>query len=489
MSVAVLAPPADAADRGRTALRLLMTACLYAVPVFVTLRPGVDWDWWWHQRVGQWVVENRAVPEADPLAQEHAPWVAYSWLFEVLAYGLWSAFGLAGPLVFQAALSLAVVAALHRLVARRQPHFLKATALTGAAVLALAMLFKQRPWLFTILFSALSLDAVLDLRAGRRTALAWLLPPLYAVWANVHIQFVYGLALLGLACVAPLLDRRLGLTAEQPSRPARRRLAALFALCALATLLNPYHVRLYAVVAEYATQPGPFRWVNELKAPEFREPGEWVVLGLAGAAAFALGRRQRLGSFDVLLLAVTAFLAFHARRDVWLLVLASVATLAPSGGPVADSDRFPLTGRRRAALAGLVALLVVLAARARGLSEERLRAGVEETFPSAAAAAVRDGGYAGPLFNDFNWGGFLIWELPGLPVVVDGRTNLHGDARIERLGGVWAGAPGWQDDPDLAAAGVVVADRTQPLAGLLRGDRRFRLVHEDRLALVFVRAR
>ena len=39
--------------------------------------------------------------------------------------------------------------------------------LTAAATLALAALFKQRPWLWTILCSTLTLDVVLDLRAGR----------------------------------------------------------------------------------------------------------------------------------------------------------------------------------------------------------------------------------------------------------------------------------------------------------------------------------
>ena len=44
-------------------------------------------------------------------------------------------------------------------------------------------------------------------------------------------------------------------------------------------------------------------------------------------------------------------------------------------------------------------------------------------YPARAAAFDESRGYGGPLFNDFNWGGYLIWRLPGLPVSVDGRTN------------------------------------------------------------------
>ena len=96
------------------------------------------------------------------------------------------------------------------------------------------------------------------------------MPVVYALWANLHIQFVYGLGVLGLACLAPVVDRLLrretpGDNASCLGSSGYRRLLLLTNLCLLATLLNPYHIRLYGVVVEYATQPGPFRLINELK--------------------------------------------------------------------------------------------------------------------------------------------------------------------------------------------------------------------------------
>jgi hypothetical protein len=32
----------------------------------------------------------------------------------------------------------------------------------------------------------------------------------------------------------------------------------------------------------------------------------------------------------------------------------------------------------------------------------------------------------GPIFNDFDWGGFLIYALPEFKVTIDGRINVHG---------------------------------------------------------------
>jgi hypothetical protein len=488
-------------------LRGLMLWALYAIPLVVAIRPvGMpiyDPDIWWHLRVGEWVVEHRAVTTNDPFSQygQDRRWVAYSWLYEVVVYGLYQAFGLAGVIVYRALMALAIVAAVHALVRRLEPRFLVATGLTAAAVLALAMLFSERPWLVTVLCSTLTLHAVVALRQpGDPPRWVWTLPIVFVLWANVHIQFVYGLFILGLGVVAPWVDhllRAAGLvpavrTAETSSaaRPPLldRRLVTLSLLCFLATFVTPYHFRLYLVVVEYATQPGPFKWVSELTALKFREASDWMLLAMTFAACFALGRK-RWSSFEALLLVSSAFFAFRAMRDLWFLILADLVILASfAPAEVPEEDRFRLRP------AGVVALLAGLALVAVGrvftqdLSPKGLRETVGKVFPAKAADHVRAQGYAGPLYNDFNWGGYLIWALPELPVAIDGRTNLHGDERTERFARVWTGMPGWDSDPDLAAAGVVVAPVEAALSSLLRLDRRFELVHEDELACVFVRA-
>ena len=351
-------------------LRSMMIFALYAIPVVVAVRPvGVpvlDPDVWWHLRVGQWVAEHRAVPVNDPfsLPGQTQPWAAYSFLYELLLYTLYSAFGLAGVVVYRAGMALAVVAAIHALVCRLEKRFLVAVGLTAAAVLAVAMLFSERPWLFTILFTTLTLNAILSLRQpGTPPRWVWRFPVVFVLWACIHIQFVYGLFLLALACVAPLIDQRFGRPPDDTAASAWSRqwvrLVMLSAACFLATLINPYHVRLYGVVIEYATQPGPFRFINELKALEFREPCDWVMLALTGTACWALGRRKTTSAFDVLLLISTACFAFRARRDLWFVVLADLVVLA-SAGPslVPDGETFRLSAPR---LAGVGLALAVLA--------------------------------------------------------------------------------------------------------------------------------
>jgi hypothetical protein len=493
MSLVYATPAAEAVPTSHetTLRRLMIWVALYAVSAAVMASPVRDADLGWHLRTGEWVIAHGTVPTTDPFSTygEGRPWVAYSWLFEVLAYGLYRALGFTGILLLRVVVALAALATVHRLIARREPRFVVATALAALAFVTLWPLMTERPWLFTVLFSVLTLDAVLALRAGSAARSVWLLPVLYALWANLHIQFIYGLAFLGLACVAPVFDRLLrrptsGTHADTIGTPAWRRLVVLAAACALATLLNPYGARLYAVVWEYASQSAAYRIMHELQPLDFGDVHSWPVLVLFALAAFSLGRRPCLSSFDVLLLAGTAYASFHTRRDLWFVSLAALAILTTGPRRAVDpARRFvpPCWGLPFVA-SGVMAFFLAVTFH-RGLSEAAHREAMAAEFPEGAVAFLKDHPQPGPLFNDMDWGGYLIWNLRELPVSIDGRTNLHGDDRLRHHVQTTAGIHPLEDS-DLAAARLVIIRTDGPLPELLTGSGRFAIVYQDGLATV-----
>ena len=89
-------------------------------------------------------------------------------------------------------------------------------------------------------------------------------------------------------------------------------------------------------------------------------------------------------------------------------------------------------------------------------------------YPVAAVEHVEKNRYAGPLFNDFDWGGYLIWTLPEYPVSLDGRTNVYGDARLFIAFSTWTTPDGWKDDQDVALARLVIARADTPLVQSFR---------------------
>jgi hypothetical protein len=312
---------------------------------------------------------------------------------------------------------------------------------------------------------------------------------IFVVWANTHIQFCYGLLLLGLATVEPLLEKILphsqhGSTATPiPFFPSLRVLAA----CIAATLITPYHFHLYSTVMRYMRETGVFEIILEFQPLPFREPWSWTVLFTALAAAFSLGWQRGIRPFPLLLLIAGAFLSFRTRRDLWFIVVTAVPIIAASLRSTTDpAQRFPMTKLRVALLTGTVIVAVIVIGWKRDISEVRLESVVAEHFPTAAVAAVEVRGYQGPLYNDFDWGGYLIWRLRSIPVVMDNRTNVHGDERIRRSVETWAGLHHWDSDPELLRARLVIASRRKPLTSLLRLDSRFELAYEDKTAAVFV---
>jgi hypothetical protein len=110
---------------------------------------------------------------------------------------------------------------------------------------------------------------------------------------------------------------------------------------------------------------------------------------------------------------------------------------------------------------------------------------VDRLFPARACDFIESHALSTPLFNSFAWGGYVIWRLPNMPVSVDGRTNLYGDAALKRQFTTEAGQKDWAEDPELMKAKTILLESNSPLASILRSDSRFRLLYEDKVASVF----
>jgi hypothetical protein len=481
---------ASLANSEKTLRRLVILVLLYCIPASQAMVPFVDPDIWWHFRTGQWIFSHGQVPIADPFSAYGIgkPWVAYSWLFEILVYVLFTKLGLMGILVFTVSMSLLIALVLHSALRRARLPFIAEVFFVAVALGAMSSLLSPRPWLFSILFFTVELFILFHVRRTGQFTPLLALPPLFALWANLHIQFVYGLAVLGQFLVEVLLSHLPFLSLYSRHRPniSLGRISLLLLACLVATLITPYHFRLYTPILEYIGQTGAFQVVSELLPLSFRGLTDWLVIGLTIGAAFVLGWQRAWLPFPTLLLLMGTLLAFRAGRDVWVLVLAAVFIISEFGKFARSEPSFGFTKLR--AICVIVALTVamyVIGLR-RQISEQRLENAVKRVYPVAAVKFINEKNYSGPLYNHFNWGGYLIWALPRLPVSMDGRTNLHGDQRVERSFKTWSGVRGWESDPELMQARLVIGGVDDALTSAMRTDSRFKLVYEDAIAAVFV---
>jgi hypothetical protein len=370
---------------------------------------------------------------------------------------------------------------LHRLIGRLQSDFTVGVLLTTAAVYSLSRLYTPRPWLFSTLFFVLELDLLMQARkTGRMRQLLWL-PAIFALWANLHIQFIAGLVMLAIALAEAVLAQRWG-EIQARMRPAW--MCGISIACVLATLVNPYGWRIYQIAYEVATQSGAMSKVTELSALPFRRLDDWCVLLLTLGAAGILARARRVAFFESALFVFAVWVSFRSQRDLWVVVIVAAALLA-QGLPGSDENRFQLTPSYAPAIAIAVTLIVSLGFCVLHVNNAQLQTGLAENLPVRAVEVMKMKGWCGPLFNDYSWGGYLIWAQR-LPVSIDGRQNIYGDQRIDRNYATWNAQPDWASDPDLQKANLVIGPVEAPLTQLLRMDPRFQLGYEDKLAVVFV---
>ncbi len=452
-------------------LLLVGLLCLFPIKQLRGLSSAADPDIWWHIRVGQWIVEHHAFPHQGIFSAVGAthPWAAYSWGFEVIMAALNRALGLMGIPLFVIAFDVALVLVIFLVTRFFSRSFWWAWLLSAVAVWAMDLnrVNVARPVSISILLFTLELALIFRSQETRNEKYLYWLPLVFLVWANFHIQFVYGLVLPGLFAAVISAERWVtarwsaeGVADEtQALRPAM--LWAIFAACVAATLVNPYTVGLYRIVFNYMRSTFAYSVILEFQAPSFRQVPHFIQLLLLAAAFFAMGRRK---------------------LDPYKAIIAySVRPTDPEAGRLALRTRFLHLGP---VLAGAL-FVIALSAADNGFSNRALLQVVHDSYPLEAVKFIQERHFPGPLYNNFNWGGFLIGTLPDYPVSIDGRTDLYGDAyfrqELETLMGRRS------DDQVLDRANLVLLPSSVPLCGILQSSSQFRVVYADNLAKVFVR--
>jgi hypothetical protein len=129
--------------------------------------------------------------------------------------------------------------------------------------------------------------------------------------------------------------------------------------------------------------------------------------------------------------------------------------------------------------------LAVLAFRVKGVNEAELQGKLNNALPVQAVETIKQQGWDGPLYNDYGWGGYLIWSLQK-PVSMYGRNTVYGVAMVLRSNATWNGYAGWDSDPALLRANLIVAQAGAPLIQLLRLQPCLKSAYRDQVAEVFV---
>ena len=463
----------------RLTLRRLVIAIIFIGVFVMAIRVPLDTDTFWHLRAGEWMVSEGRLLRTDIFSHTRAggPWINHSYLSQLILYGAYSALGNLGLTLYVALLATAGMAFIYRLCSGNV--MLRGFALILAASTA-TVFWSARPQMMSFLLSA-SVYYLLEiyLRGGRDRL--WLLPPIILLWANLHAGFAIGFILIVLSLAGQLLNLLDASFKAQPISADHwqpiRRLIIIGLLSAVAVSINPYGPRM--LLYPFNTVGiGVLRdFIQEWRSPDFHQaqiwPFAWMLLGLLALVGLS---RRNLNWRELLLVTGTAYLALLAGRNIALfaIIAAPVVThhlddlLSERGWLLRFTDRPP---RGLLVFANWLIMLLVLIAALAYLAVTLAPAAIEEaraeSLPVAAVEYLNRQQPEGPIFNSYNWGGYLIWQARDYPVYVDGRTDLYGDELLRQYLSIYFALDDWQHHLDESGVNLILVEPNSPLARLL----------------------
>lgn len=465
----------------------------------LNISPIEDLDLWWLLRTGRYMVETRSFPTTDPFSAtaQGAEWINHAWGFELVLYGVYSLGGTTGLILLQALFAVATFGLLYRVLRAEGVGRGWILAVIALGAMATRGFWSPRPQLVTYLFLALFWGVLREHRDGRGNRLAWL-PLVTLVWANLHGGFILGPALIALCLAAGLAEQAFPGAGGLPDWRRPRHLALALVGCVAAALANPFHYRALLFPFQVLGDELARGFITEWASPPFQHPQVLLIEGLLFLALLLLLRTPgpvRWG--DLAVLVAFVHLALQAVRNIPLLVILLIPILgrllaesAPGGLPLLLAlrdrmrQRLVVTG---AAVVAAAALPVVAwwSLPLQDLRELLPRLGVGANYPSGAVEFLKRERPAGPLFNDYGWGGYLIWHLyPDYRVSIDGRIAVYGPQRLREHIEIGNLHSRWRQTLDRLGYGLLLIRAGSPLAVVLKASPDWEVLYEDRVAVV-----
>jgi hypothetical protein len=482
----------------RLSARTLLVGGVLIVTLSLFISGEQDPDFWWHLRIGRWMVDNGRLPSTDIFTftvPDHV-WTDHEYLTEILMWLTYSTAGLAVLCIAFGVITWAGFWLIYRQV-RRQPFVIVGTGLAVGAI-AGAPIWGPRAQMITFALSCLQLYWLHGYLSGRSRALRFF-PLVMVLWANLHGGWVIGFVWLGVAIAAELIG-----WAWNRSDPAHRMhvrfLLIISAASAVAVAATPHFLSLYPYPFQTEGSLAQQKLIVEWFSPDFHQvylrPFEGMALLLI--AGFAL---RRPTVYEFLLAALALGLALQSVRNVALFVAAVtpvlINTYAEAWKELAHARKWSLglPSRQIFALVTAIALLVISGATALRISDSispaRQQSLDASSYPIGAAdwlAAHPDVGTR--MYNQYGWGGYLanrFYPQPNRKVFIFGEAALMGDPLLNQYEDVQTLRPDWKQVLDRWKVDYIVYNRGEALANVLATQSDWSLAYEDSVAVIYVR--
>ena len=450
-----------------------------------------------HLTMGKYVVTTFNIPTTDIFSftkpGESRP--PYEWLAQVLFYSIYNILNLDG-VVLLTALALALtflwvyIDSIHR---SGMP--ILAAFLTLWAASASSIDWLTRPQVFSFLFFAIWLQGLEKLRNGEKITL-WFFPVWMLAWVNTHGGFILGF----LAWIAYFAGWIWEYWRKNEINNIGTKLLIIGITSGVASIFTPDLWRNWQGVLNnnsiYILSHTSETMPPDLKIPEYLP---FIFLLIFVAILFILSWKNFPAAHICLLIGI-ALISLIMARNIPFFAIAAAPILAGnlvtklrniSLWSVLEERILRIDGELRSYYF-LSILIVILSTCSFLYYQIRYHTSFdqfsEQTLPIQAADWLENHPQKGNMFNDFNWGGYLLFKLwPENKVFIDSQSDFYGEELTRQYAAILGGEGSWEKTLSQYGVTWIIVPSKSGLAEAARESANWQIAYQDPLAVILVR--
>ena len=418
---------------------------LFITATVLCLRLVHEPDLWWQLRTGEYILENKTVPDVDVFSYtyEGKPWLNVKWGFEVVQATVVKYFGpafLPIPQIGANILLLLTIIVLFRQFSfsKNLSRFAKHIALL-LLLIGLSYRMNGRPELSTYLFTSVYLLIFTGNFYGKKTWI-YALIPLQMLWANLHEAYGVGMVMMAIYLAANWYEFYFKAQKTAVLKEERNRNTLVILIAMLSVMIHPSGSRMLFHPYEIFTQLSENQFTAEILGASSKAYWQMpayvslLFIILSTIALFGFPRKKGLSQiktvlqnipiFYVLLLLAFFYLSLKSYRNIpFLLIVASpLVALQISLWTKKFSEKsslivaFALVAMFYLSIVSNTFYKAFLPAEVYGLGINPAK------NPVGAAQFIAENNINGNGFTDYLGSSYLLWKLqPAFKTFVDLR--------------------------------------------------------------------
>lgn len=418
----------------------LFYALIFMCPLMIMLfcfSSGISGnDFWWHVKVGEYVVQTGNVPTSDIFSwygtSVGLPWTAHEWLSDVIFYSVFHAFGAVGIFL----LSLIGALGLYCLLWRECKVYCRKNILISGIffsflAIVLSVFFYGRPHIFSFYLLFFELKLLYYYYEHPNSKAIHLIPLIAVLWSNLHggsSNLSYLLCILFL--IVGLCGFRYGRIETKKMEKQQIVVLILVTLATIAGLpINPIGYRVLIYPYANLSDNLSMSVISEWQEPDAKQLGQVILyfLPIVFMAIGMIGEKKKVRLIDLLVMLAFLFLFFRSARFIILWYIAAVFYAFRYLPELKFQSARTLL--EKATVWIILAVLAVCITV--GVSEipKTIKQGtlISKTMSDQAVAAIKED-KPERIFNDYNLGEALIYNE--IPVFFDARADLYAQDNI-----------------------------------------------------------